>query len=340
MDYGGGFHIAVHRCRTVAKTRLAGQDRGCFSIAMTRLYRVINLARPVFSLVLLAAMVGCADDPAVRHANPPHPTPLNASYPFEGGDTIVQLVNGRAQTPVAPGSGAVVQTAIWGEPNIADFSGDGRDDAALILIQDSGGSGTFYYLAVAIREGDGFRGVDSVFLGDRIDPQRIDISGNRITVRYLDRKTGSAMSVPPSQPGKRTFLYDSAENHLAIVAEDFGGEADPARMNLLMKTWVWQRTQYNNDTVVKPIATGPFTIQFTADQRVLVTTDCNNMQGGYETDGNRLGFSRLVGTLMHCEGSMEGVFAGDLEKVSGYLFTRRGELILELKYDTGSMIFR
>jgi hypothetical protein len=242
--------------------------------------------------------------------------------------------------PAAPGSAAVVQTSVWGKPTITDFSGDGRDDAALILIQDSGGSGTFYHLAVAIREEDGFRGVDSVLLGDRIDPQGIDIEGNRITVRYLDRKIGAAMSVPPSLPGKRTFLYDSVEKHLAIVAEDFEGEADPARMNLLMKTWVWQRTHYNNDTVETPIATDAFTIKFTDDQRVLITTDCNNMQGGYETDGNRLSVSILMGTLMHCEGSREGIFAGDLKKVTGYLFTGRGELVLELKYDTGSMIFR
>ena len=64
------------------------------------------------------------------------------------------------------------------------------------------------------------------------------------------------------------------------------------------------------------------------------------MRGGYEADGNRLRFSMLMGTRMYCEGSQEGAFAGDLEKVNGYLFTNRGELVLEPKYDTGSMIFR
>lgn len=299
-----------------------------------------TLTRPVFYLVLLAGMAGCANDQVVRDTNQQQPTPLNTSYPLEAGGAAVQLVNGRAETPAAPGSAALVQTTVWGKPVIADLSGDGRGDAALILIQDSGGSGTFYHLAVAIREESGFRGVDNVLLGDRIDPQRIDVNGNQIQVHYLDRERSEAMSTPPSQAAVRTFLYDPGEEHLAIVAHDFEGEADPGQMSLSMKTWVWQRTQYNNDTVERPVALKAFTIKFAEDQRVEITTDCNSMRGGYEADGNRLRFSMLMGTRMYCEGSQEGAFAGDLEKVNGYLFTNRGELVLELKYDTGSMIFR
>jgi heat shock protein HslJ len=292
------------------------------------------------ALALLIGLSGCVKDPSAMERHPQEPTPLNAAYPLEPGERPVQLSDGRAEVPAAPGSAAVVSTRVWGEPAMADLTGDGRDDAALFLVQERGGSGTFYYLAVAIREDDGFRGVDGVLLGDRIDPQRIDADGSRIVVRYLDRARGEAMAVPPSHPRERSFVYESAAQRLAVVARDFEGEADPARMRLTMKTWVWQRTQYNNDTVETPNAKDAFTIRFTDDQRVEITTDCNNMQGEYETDGNRLSFSMLLGTLMHCEGSQERVFATDLNGVTGYLFTGRGELVLELKYDTGSMIFR
>lgn len=327
-------------CGTVAKTLHHRHDRTGFSILRTRLFRVTDSSRLVSSLVLLVVLSSCANDRAAIDANQIQPTPLNASYPLEPRELPVQLVDGRTEVPAAPGSAAVVRTMVWGGPAVSDLTGDGQDDALLILVQDRGGSGTFYYLAVAIREGVGFRGVDSVLLGDRIDPQRIDVNGNRIQVHYLDRESGEAVSVPPSRATERTFLYDSGEERLSVVAHDFAGEADPARMNLSMKTWVWRRTQYNNDTVETPVDPEAFTIKFTEDQRVEITTDCNSMQGGYETEGNRLSFSMLMGTLMHCDSSQEGVFAGDLEKVNGYLFTSRGELALELKYDTGSMIFR
>lgn len=301
---------------------------------------MINLGRLACSIFLLIALAGCVEHRPYKDSRQNQPNPLNASYPLEGGALPVQLVNGRAEMPAAPGSAAIERTVVWGEPTMADLSEDGQDDAALILMQELGGSGTFYYLAVAIRDGDRFRGVAGVLLGDRINPQRIDVAGNRVMVHYLDRESGQAMSVPPSRPRERTFLYDPIEEHLAVVADNFEGEADPARMSLPMKTWVWQRTQYNNDTFETPIAKDAFTVKFTNDKRVVITTDCNSMQGGYETDGNRLSFSMLMGTLMHCEGSREAVFARDLEKVNGYLFTGRGELVLELKYDTGSMIFR
>ena len=171
--------------------------------------------------MLLVGLSGCAHDRAVRETNlQRQSTPLTASYLLEVGESPVRLVNGQAEVPAAPGSAAVVRTTVWGEPTMADLSGDGRDDAALILIQESAGSGTFYYLAIAVQDDDDFRGVASVFLGDRIVPQRIAVGDNRVTVHYLDRERGEAMSTPASHPRVRKFRYDSVAENLAVVAEN------------------------------------------------------------------------------------------------------------------------
>ena len=156
---------------------------------------MIDTGRLVFCTLLLIALAGCVEHRPYKDSKQHQATPLDASYPLAGRATPVQLVNGRSQVPVA-GSAAVERTLVWGEPTMADLTQDGRDDAVLILVQDPGGSGTFYYLAVAIRDGNRFLGVDAVSLGDRIDPQRIDVAGNRVTVHYLDRERGQAMAVP------------------------------------------------------------------------------------------------------------------------------------------------
>ena len=48
----------------------------------------------------------------------------------------------------------------------------------------------------------------------------------------------------------------------------------------------------------------------------------------------------MMSTLMFCEGSQEEEFTHILTNTSGYLFTSRGELILELKFDSGTVTFR
>jgi heat shock protein HslJ len=293
---------------------------------------------------LSSGVVDTSDPPGPDVSSPRDaweaPSPLDASYPLDGQGSPVTLVNGRSEVQAAPGSAATVLTTVWEEPTVADLSGDGQDDAALVLVQQSGGSGTFYYLVVAIREGDGYRGIGGALLGDRILPQQISVEDDRVIVDYLARADDEAMATPPTDPRQRIFIYNRAEGHLARVAEDFEGDADPARMTLQMNTWIWQHTAYNNDTVEVPDKVGAFTLTFTDEGRILITTDCNNMQGDYEVEGNRLRFSTLAGTRMYCEGAQESLFAGMLEEVNGFLFTSRGELVLELLNDTGSMIFR
>jgi hypothetical protein len=43
---------------------------------------------------------------------------------------------------------------------------------------------------------------------------------------------------------------------------------------------------------------------------------------------------------MYCENSQEAEFTKMLGEVESYYFTNRGELVFNLKFDSGSMIFR
>jgi hypothetical protein len=118
--------------------------------------------------------------------------PLTANYLINGEE--VSLVNGKA----VGGDNSKTTTAVFGEPMIGDLNGDGVNDAALIITQDSGGSGLFYYVAAAINTKDGAEGTNAVLLGDRIAPQNGEITDGQIIENYADRKISDPMTTAPS----------------------------------------------------------------------------------------------------------------------------------------------
>jgi heat shock protein HslJ len=62
------------------------------------------------------------------------------------------------------------------------------------------------------------------------------------------------------------------------------------------------------------------------------------MNGEYELSGNSLTFAKVIATEMFCEDSQEQEFLKMLEEVQSFFFTNKGELILNLKLDSGSAI--
>lgn len=145
------------------------------------------------------------------------------------------------------------------------------------------------------------------------------------------------------------FLYmywalgnDSAPGQVPneIIGENPEGEADPSRMTLTMTTWRWQSALYNDGRVIRPNKAGAFTLTFMADGTFSATTDCNGSAGKYIATKDGLAFTEMASTLMFCEGSQETQFFQMLANTSGYHFTSKGELILDLKFDSGSVVFR
>lgn len=125
-----------------------------------------------------------------------------------------------------------------------------------------------------------------------------------------------------------------------IFAALLGVAACVAPEGLQSKAWTWERTIYSNDTVETPNEAGAFTLTFTDEGQVQVGTDCNNMRGSYSVDQHRIEFGQLASTRMHCEGSQEQLFADMLQNVTSYFIDDDGRLILELKYDSGSVILQ
>ncbi len=269
--------------------------------------------------------------------------PKNTEYIIEG--QRVKLVDGEASVEAAPDAASKVVTRYFGNEMTTDLNDDGREDVVFLLTQQTGGSGTFFYVVAALNTERGYVGSMGFLLGDRIAPQTTELSRNPahrnvIVVNYADRALGEPMTAQPSV-GKSVWLkLDAQSMQFGEVAQNFEGEADPSRMRLDMTKWRWISVQYEDGRVVKPKVEGSFTLSFDKAGRFSVSTDCNSMGGAYSAAEGTLVFTDTVSTLMFCEGSQEGVFAELLRDTARYHFTSRGELILSLKYDSGTVTFR
>ncbi|MBW2452331.1 MAG: hypothetical protein JRF07_08265 [Deltaproteobacteria bacterium] len=148
---------------------------------------VLTCCAPFAGLNWIAA----ADLPNPRAAS------LSATYHLDGRE--VTLNNGKAVVETFPESASQTVVQVSGSPVVGHLNEDALPDAALVLVQTTGGSGSFFFVASAINHGNRVEGSNAIFLGDRIKPQLLAIDHRLVIVDYLDRPRQTPMAVPPDQ---------------------------------------------------------------------------------------------------------------------------------------------
>lgn len=121
--------------------------------------------------------------------------PKNATYTIEGEEFT--LINGKSEKNVS-GSASKITTQYFGNEVKSDFNGDGVEDIAFLLSQNSGGTGTFYYVTALVSSENGYKSANTILLGDRIAPQTTEFRNGEILVNYADRKPDEPMTTNPS----------------------------------------------------------------------------------------------------------------------------------------------
>lgn len=139
------------------------------------------------------------------------PTSATSTHGYKDLDIVldgqsVTLANGYAETMVGNDSSVKMVTRYFGNEARGDLNADGKDDVAYLVTQDGGGTGTFYYIVVAVGSDMGYHGTNAIFLGDRIAPQSTEIREGKVLVNFADRKPEESFATLPSVGVSLSFL--------------------------------------------------------------------------------------------------------------------------------------
>lgn len=316
--------------------------------------RTISIPGLIAAIALSVAMSACqsptgdeassAPEPATRQASistgPPGIEELaNATYggTDKGEVTLVEgnwegepFVKGGASVPAA---GLVRDFHLTG-----DLTGDGADEAVVLLWTNSGGTGIYSYIAAMGRDDSGTPvNLATVLLGDRIQVRSGEIVDGQIVFHVVQGGPGDA-GCCPGQKMKRTFaLEDDALTE--VSAEDMGRQsiADLGGVEWVLTHFKWDE-EVPGDTEI--------TLVFDGD-RIGGKSACNRYSGSVtegEMPGDLTVNMPMAGTMMACPPPIDEIerrYLDALQNVTQYSF-RAGKLALTWSKDDqwATMLFK
>ncbi len=243
-------------------------------------------------------VIGAVEEPSKPTAQLTLEALQNASY--QGiYDEPVQLTDGRYEgEPFVPGSASRPTVVLHPEVYaFGDLNGDGVDDAVVILIENSGGSGNFRYLAVVINQDGTLVNVATQFVGDREQAQLISIEDGEITLEMVAHGPDDPMCCPTQEVTK---VYQLQDDQLVEVLVGLEGT-------------LWTLVSYGDPSDPQAVLEGSeITAEFdSAKGTVTGSAGCNSYFGAYEVDGDTISFGPLGSTMMACP-EPEGIMAQEL----------------------------
>ncbi len=129
----------------------------------------------------------------------------NAEYPsdFPAGGKA-RLSDGKYVEEIAPGAASRLVITLHPVYAMGDLNGDGADDAAAILVANSGGSGTFSHLVAVLNEGGKPKPVAVALLGDRVKVEALSIKSGEIVIEMVIQGPQDPLCCP-TQKTTRSF---------------------------------------------------------------------------------------------------------------------------------------
>jgi heat shock protein HslJ/LysM repeat protein len=217
----------------------------------------------------------------------------NATYTSEFTQAgTATLVDGEYSEAAAPGS--ATQTVVTLTPYVAYGQIDGQDVAAVVLVTDPGGSGTFYTLHLMTTQDGEPVEVSSTSLGDRVQINSITIEDNQIVVDMVQAGPDDPMCCP-SQQVIKTYAVQDGQLVEVSSQEVTEGKAEAPSQGLAGTAWIL--TTLNG---AEPLPDTTITASFDADGTLNGTDGCNRYGAVYEVDGNNISITLGPATLMAC----------------------------------------
>jgi heat shock protein HslJ len=222
-----------------------------------------------------------------------------------------------------------------------DLNGDGVADSVVLLVENSGGSGAFVYLAAVLNNEGTQENTATLLLGDRVTPESLAIIDGEMVLEAATHAEDDPMCCP-SLKMRTTYALDG---QITVVRSEPLTESEATEETTvpdeLLGTWYWLAYQdtagINDITVSDPTK---YTLEFLANGMVQIQADCNNASSSITIEGSNLTFASGPMTLAECEpGSLYNEFLAKLGEVASYIFDDADNLVLNLAADAGNMIF-
>ena len=131
----------------------------------------------------------------------------------------VQLADGKYEGEPFVEGGASRPTVTFVSHAFGDLNGDGSTDAAVALVENSGGSGVFWYLAAMINQDGEPVNAATHFLGDRWQVQSMAITDGEIVLNAVTHGPDDPMCCP-SVEKSLTFVFQDGQWVETTPAED------------------------------------------------------------------------------------------------------------------------
>jgi hypothetical protein len=113
----------------------------------------------------------------------------------------VRFLHGEHRERAAPGSAAELVVTLTDHQAVGIVNG--AQTAGVVIVTDLGGSGTFYDVALLVKGPDGWRHVDTVFLGDRLKIHSVALQGDRMIIDMTMHGPQDPMCCPTRRVTRR-----------------------------------------------------------------------------------------------------------------------------------------
>lgn len=211
----------------------------------------------------------------------------NAAYQGIYKDQTVQLTDGKYEGRPFVEGGASRPTVIFTDHfAFGDLNGDGVEDAAVVMVESSGGSGNFVYLSAVNNQSGSPENLATQLLGDRTQVQSIAIENGEIVIETITHGPNDPMCCPTQ---KATVKYQLQGYQLVAIVELEGTEwvlvsyGDPNNPGSVLE-----------DNAVTAVFDG-------VEGKVSGSAGCNRYFGGSEVSGSELSISTIGSTMMACD---------------------------------------
>ncbi len=190
--------------------------------------------------------------------------------------------------------GGASRPTVWYIDNsetYGDLNGDGGDDSAVLLVENSGGSGVFSYAGAQLNQAGQPLDAGTAPLGDRTQLISMSIANQQVVAEIVTPGPDEALCCGTLKVRKTLALQDGK------LAEVGSEELGNVSLDDLMGThWVLERLDRDQPVLTGTIITADF-----AEGQVAGSAGCNSYNASVSSDGGQnLAVGPAISTQMAC----------------------------------------